>query len=286
MPLVRRRATTSSERRLPASMSGSVEKENDMIHLRRFVLALLIAALSTPAFARGNLKELTVPLKYLPQEGTHETSPDLPPALLNQAIDIRVEDARKLEDPLLIGQGTGGDDKRFPIHADHDVIPFIQEMLSGISKDWTIKQEHAAPRILIVQVARFDVDEANKALGSIYSTEVKLAFTLKDAHGRTLAEGMGSGTAHRYGHAHSPENISEVLSDSLKEAYANVLSDSGLQKAWISGSGSAAGSTGSASAPAKESAEERLRKLDELLKKGVITKAEYDKKRAKILEDM
>jgi hypothetical protein len=260
-----------------------------MTHFRRSVFALLIASVSALAFARGNLKELTVPLKYLPQEGTQETSPDLPLALLNQAIEIRVEDARKLDDPLLIGQGTGGDDKRFPIHADHDIIPFIQEMVTGISKDWTLKQEHAAPRTLVLQVTRFDVDEANKALGSIYSTEVKLAFTLKDARGKALAEGMGSGTAHRYGHAHSPENINEVLSDSFKEAYANVLSDSGLQKAWISGSGSARSSSGassSTSAPAKESAEERLRKLDELLKKGLITKAEYDKKRAKILEDM
>src|SRR5258708_22289491 len=38
-------------------------------------------------------------------------------------------------------------------------------------------------------------------------TEVKFAFILKDAHGKTLAEGMGTGSAHRYGHAHSPENI-------------------------------------------------------------------------------
>jgi hypothetical protein len=46
----------------------------------------------------------------------------------------------------------------------------------------------------------------------------------------------------------------------------------------------------SSSAPATarpaESAEDRLRKLDDLLKKGLITKAEYDKKRAEILKDM
>jgi hypothetical protein len=33
-------------------------------------------------------------------------------------------------------------------------------------------------------------------------------------------------------------------------------------------------------------AEERLRKLDDLLKKGLITKAEYDKKRADILKEI
>ena len=254
-----------------------------MTHSRRFAIALILGSVASLTYARGNLKELTVPLKFTPQQGVHSTSADLPPALLNQAVEIRVEDARKLDDPLVIGQGTGGDDKLFPIRADHDVIAFIQEMVTGVGKEWSLKQEHPAARTLILQVTRFYVDESNKALGSVYGTEVKFAFTLKDAHGKTLAEGMGTGTAHRYGHAHSPENITEVLSDALKEAYANVLADPGLQKAWISGTGSSAGTT--ISHPA-ESAEERLRKLDDLLKKGLITKAEYDKKRAEILKDM
>ena len=255
-----------------------------MIHVRRLAIAIAISFIASFAIARGNVKELTVPLKYVPQEGVHATSADLPPALLGQSVEIRVEDARKLDDPLEIGHGTGGDDKRFPIHADHDVIAFIQEMVTGVSKEWTLKQEHPAARTLILQVTRFDIDESNKALGSVYGTEVKLAFTLKDARGNSLAEGMGTGTAHRYGKAHSPENINEVLSDALKEAYANGLADPGLQKAWISGTESVA-SVGATARPA-ESAEERLRKLDDLLKKGLITRAEYDKKRAEILKDM
>lgn len=249
-----------------------------MAQTRRLVVALAVVSIAALAFARGNLKELTVPLKYTPQDST---SPDLPPPLRDQSVEVRVEDARKLADPLVIGQGTGGDDKVFPIHADHDVIAFIQEMVAGVGKQWSLKQEHPAGRTLVLQVTRYYVDESNKALGSIYSTEVKFAFALKDAHGQTLAEGMGAGTAHRYGHAHSPDNINEVLSDALKEAYANVLADPGLQKAWISGTAS-----GNTTAHAAESAEERIRKLDDLLKKGLITKAEYDKKRAEVLKDM
>ncbi|HEV7425399.1 MAG TPA: SHOCT domain-containing protein [Thermoanaerobaculia bacterium] len=249
-----------------------------MLLSRRMVCALVAVSLTAVAYGRGNLKELTVPLKYLPQEGVHQTSADIPPSLFKDAVEIRVEDARKLDDPLVIGQGTGGDDKRFPIHADHDPIAFIQEMVTGISKEWTLKQERPAARTLILQVSRFYVDESNKALGSIYGTEVKFAFTLKDARGKVLAEGSGTGTAHRYGHAHSSENINEVLSDALKEAYANVLADPGLQKAWISGKVSVTSVT-----PTATSAEDRLHELDGLLKKGLITKAEYDKKRAEIL---
>src|SRR4051812_22817558 len=106
-----------------------------MAHIRRLTLALAILSIASLAFARGNLKELTVPLRYTPQEGVHATSADLTPALLEKVIDVRVEDARKLADPLQIGQGTGGDDKVFPIHADHDVIAFIQEMVTGVGKE-------------------------------------------------------------------------------------------------------------------------------------------------------
>ena len=252
-----------------------------MNHGRRFSIALILVSAASLAYARGNLKELTVPLKFIPQEGAHTTSADIPASMLEKAVDIQLVDARKLDDLLLIGHGTGGDDKPFPIHADHDVVAFVREMVTGVGKEWSLKQEHPAARTLTLQLMRFDVDESNKALGSIYATEVRLGFVIKNAGGKTLAEGTGTGTAHRYGHAHSPENINEVLSDALKEAYANVLADPGLQKAWISGSGS--GHT--TSAPA-ESAEERLRKLDDLLKKGLITKAEYDAKRAQILKDM
>jgi hypothetical protein len=252
--------------------------------VRRALLhAVVFLSLTTLASARGNLKELNVALKFTPQEGVHESSADLPPTLLNQSVEIHVEDARKLDDPLLIGQGTGGDDKRFPIHTDHDVAAFIQDVATSVAKEWSLKTDHPATRTLILQLTRFNIDESNKALGSIYAAEVKFAYILKDNRGHTLAEGTGSGTAHRYGHAHSPENINEVLSDALKEAYANVLGDKPLQAAWISGTRS---TPPSAAAPAAESAEERLRKLDDLLKKGLITKAEYDAKRAQILKDM
>src|SRR2546423_563528 len=147
-----------------------------MTHGRRFTTALVVVSIAGLAHARGNLKELTVSLKFTPQEGVHATTADLPPALLNQAVDIRVDDARKLDDALLIGHGTGGDDKVFPIHADHDVIAFVQEMVSGLGKDWSLKQEHPAPRTLTLQLMRFDVDESNKAIGSIYATEVRFGF--------------------------------------------------------------------------------------------------------------
>ena len=252
---------------------------------RRFSILLIVLSCSvTPLFARGNLTELTVPLKFVPQEGVQSNTADLSPALLEQAVELRVEDARKLADPLVIGKGTGGDDKTFPIHADREVRAFLQETLASIGTEWSLKQAAGAKRLLLIQLTGFSVDEANKALGSIYTADVKLGFTLRDTNGRTLASGVGSGSTHRYGHAHSPDNINEVLSDALKEAYANVLGDSMLQTAWVSGR--PAGSPAPAAAAPAESVEERLRKLDDLLKKKLITKDEYDRKRAEIMKDL
>ena len=102
---------------------------------RRVVIhALVVTSIATLTYARGNLKELTVPLKFTPQEGVHAASADLPPALLSQSVEIRVEDARKLADPLVIGQGTGGDDKVFPVHADLDVIAYVQDVAASVAK--------------------------------------------------------------------------------------------------------------------------------------------------------
>ena len=249
------------------------------------MLVMLLTATTAPlAHARGNLKELTVPLKFTPQEGVDSSNPNLQSGLLTTSVELKVEDARKLADPLVIGQGTGGDDKTFPIQADRSVTAFVQESLAGMAKDWGLKQDPPPARTLTVQLTRLDIDEANKALGSIYATEVKFAYTLKDARGSVLVEGATSGSAHRYGHAHSPDNINEVLSDALKEAFANVLADTSLQTAWVSGKRTTPGTT--ATAEPKESVEERLRKLDDLLKKGLITKEEYQTKRAEILKDM
>ena len=101
-----------------------------MAHTRRLAVTLAVLSIATLVFARGNLKELTVPLKYIPQEGVHATSADLSPALLGQAVEVRVEDARKLADPLTIGQGTGGDDKVFPIHSDQTRSEILETTLS------------------------------------------------------------------------------------------------------------------------------------------------------------
>ena len=206
------------------------------IKLRTSVLFLTVLV-AAAAYGRGATpKELVVNLKFKPQEGVASNATSIPPSMREKSVDIRVEDGRDESEPVKIGQGTGGDDKTFPIRASSDIKPFIKETLDSVAKDWSLKiDSKGADRVLVVSVTRFYIDEGNKALGSVYSSEVKLSYKLKTGSGKTLAEGVGAGSANRYGRAHSEQNINEVLSDALKEAFANVLNDSGVQSAWGSG---------------------------------------------------
>lgn len=241
-----------------------------------FTLLLSFAAMA---------KDLTVNLKFVPQEGVQSESPDISPAMLEQPYELRVEDGRAAADALTIGQGTDDDDRKFPIRAGSEVIPYVKDTLHELSADWGLKTAEPGQRVLTVKLSRFFIDESNKALGSMYASEVKLSWVLSDAKGAKLAEGAGSGSANRYGRSRSGDNISEVLSDALKEAFTDVLATHSLQTAWTSGKAVAGGASNSSSGTT-ESVEERLRKLDDLLKKKLITKEEYDKKRAEILKDV
>jgi uncharacterized lipoprotein YajG len=200
----------------------------------RSILFLLMFAMAGAAYGRGATpKELVVNLKFKPQEGTNSSTANIPPSMLDKSVAIRITEHRNESDPKVIGQGTGGDDKTFPIKSATDIKPFIDETLESVAKSFGLKvSEKGGDRVLNLTVTRFYIDEGNKALGSVYSSEVKLGYTLKTSGGKTLVEGATTGSAHRYGRAHSEENIDEVLSDALKEAFANVLNDSKLQEAW------------------------------------------------------
>lgn len=251
---------------------------------RSVIFAATLLACAVSVTARDSTKELVVDLKFAPQEGVHASSADLAPSMIERTVAVTIEDGRGQADPLVIGDGTNDDDKPFPIRASTDPKQYAAAAAEQIVTSWGLKTATPADRQLVIRLMRFYVNEGNKALGSVYASEVKVTYKLSDKNGKALAEGAASGTAHRYGRARSAQNCSEVLSDAFKEAVANTLSDSVLQSAWASGKGTAASTT--ASTPAKESVEERLKKLDDLLKKGLITKEEHQKRRAEILKEI
>lgn len=211
--------------------------------------------------------------------------------MLDKVAEVRVHDSRNHANLLTLGAGTDDDDLFFPIVASGDVVAFVAGAVEQMARGQGLKTGEPSARLLDLRLTKFMVNESNKAMGSTYSAEVHFAYTLRSADGTKLTEGAASGQANRYGRARSTENCSEVLSDAMKDAFMKVLGDDTLQSTWASGAParmlSSAPSAGATSAPAsqtpKGSIEERLKKLDELLKKGLITKEEHATARAAIL---
>jgi uncharacterized lipoprotein YajG len=213
------------------------------------LLAALFLLAAIPAAARDS-GPMTMALQYTPQESVGTSSAVLAPGIADRPVRLSVEDGRAGGDPTVIGEISDHDDKVFPVHASNGVAAWAGEVLQKNAADWGIKVSPDAPLSLTGKLTQFRLTASTKALGSTYNAEIQVNFALKDTQGRTLWEGAAAGDATRYGHSYSAENANEVLSDALKEAYADAFNNPGLQSAWTTGKGRAAASAAPAAAPA------------------------------------
>jgi uncharacterized lipoprotein YajG len=210
------------------------------------VFSLFLCAI--PALA-ADTGVLTINLRYAPQESVGSDSPTLLPGISERPVRLRVEDGRTVQDLAVIGQTTDDDDRLWDVRVGNSLTAWATEVLAKNAGEWGIRVDDRAPLTLAVKITRFKISESNKALGSTYNVDVLTELALQDGQGRTLWEGSAPGDATRYGKSRSEENINEVLSDGLKEAYAQGLADNGLQNAWIGkGKPTASGSSSSAAA--------------------------------------
>jgi len=190
----------------------------------------------------------TVSLKYTPQESVGAASVLLAPGLSDRPVVLTLADGRSGSDPAVIGENAN-DDQVSPMRASNDPLAWANDVLKRNAADWGIKTADKAPLTLAGKLVRLRALESKKAVGSTYTAEVQVSFTLKDARGGTLWEGVAAGDSTRYGRKHSEENISEILSDATKQAFANLFNNAGLQDAWA-GKGKPVASVSSAPAAA------------------------------------
>lgn len=205
--------------------------------------ALLTTLLAAAAAGADTAPVLT--LKFTPQEGAHATSPDIPPSLLSSPLAVVFEDDRQGVDPKVVGEVVE-DEKSDPVRAANDVAAFTKDVFLRVAGEWGLKVVPGSSRVLKVKCIRFFVSQNHKTVGAMFAGEARFIFTLTE-RGRVIWEGTVSGGAHRYG-KRNEENLNEVLSDALEEAYANGVSDPALVVA-MSGSGAASRAV-SAAAPA------------------------------------
>lgn len=218
--------------------------------MRRTPWLVAVGAVAVLAAGRAEAKDagiFTISLRYAPQESVADASVVLAPGLPDKPLALALADGRAGADPAVIGDRSDDDDHVWPVKASNDVVGWADEVLRKNAADWGIKTAADAPLMLRGKLTRVRTLESNKALGSTYNAEVQVAFSLGNAAGQTLWEGSAAGDATRYGKSRSEENTNEVLSDAIKEAYANLFNDAGLQNAW---GGKAAPRAGAGAAPA------------------------------------
>jgi len=232
---------------------------------------LLFAAVAVEA--RAPKGPFVISLRYTPQESVGDSNVLLAPGLSDKPIHLTIVDGRAAADPAVLGESSNDDDSVSPARAGNDPIAWAGEVLRKNAADWGIKTADDAPLTLAGKLTRLRLVESNKAVGSTYNAEVQVSFTLTDAKGRPLWEGAASGDATRYGRSRSEDNANEVLSDAIKEAYANLFNTPALQDAWGGKSKPLASAPAAAPAPASPavSPSDLLADLVKLKKQGFTT---------------
>lgn len=231
------------------------------------LLVLLLAfAVSPPPLAAKDLGPFNITLRYAPQESVGTSVPTLTMGISDVPLRLSIGDARTITDPAVIGDSTDDDDRVWPIRATSDLVGWANEVLLKNAGEWGIRVSDSAPLQLQGTLMRFMVNESNKAVGSVYNADIRVGFRLLDAQGQTLWEGNAAGDATRYGKSRNEDNVNEVLSDAIKEAYATALGDPALQNAWLGKSGPIASTA--APAAAGITPDELLAELVKLKKQG------------------
>lgn len=236
---------------------------------RTFALVLLLALAVSPATAK-ELGPFNITLRYAPQESTGTSVPTLMMGISDKPIRLSISDGRTIADPAVIGDSTDDDDRVWPVRAASDVVAWSNEVLVKNAGEWGIRVADDAPLQIDGTLLRFMVNESNKPVGSMYTADIRVGFRLQDANGQLLWEGTAAGDATRYGKSRSQDNVNEVLSDAIKEAYATALGDPALQNAWLGKSGPVAVASAAPATPAM-TPDELLAELVKLKKQGFDT---------------
>jgi len=223
--------------------------------VRIALLALTASiALLTGAEAKNRSRPFDIALRFLPgDEGIASSTPEqLSSDVTDRPVRLAVTDDRS--DPADIGESSDDDNKLWPVHATNDVTAWAHDALQKTLTGWDIKLADNAPLTLAVKLTAVKLEESNKAVGSTFHAEVKLAAALKNAKGGVLWDGTAFGDATRYGKSRSEENANEVFSDAIIEAAADLIGNEDLQGAWAgNGTPRAAASSSSSSSASSSS---------------------------------
>lgn len=223
------------------------------------MVVVLFPVLAAAAHAKKNNPDIY--LDFKPQQAVAGVTAAARGAMLEHAVTIRLTDDRKVREPDNLGTRTDDDDRLHTLMAVNGVGTFVGETLGRIGSDWGLDVQDGAGLVLDTTLIEFEIVETNQAVGATYNASVRLAADLKSG-GRSLWSGSGLGDATRYGRKFSNENVNEVLSDALLEAFAQLIGEPALERAW---SGEVTSTVPSSTRASAQGAPARPRQPQELL---------------------
>ncbi len=194
------------------------------------IVAVALFGFSGSLAAKKNNPDIT--LEYRPQQSVAATVANVSGAMLERPVALRFEDDRQRDDPSVIGSRTDDDDRKIALRATSDLLEFVRDNFRSAARDWGVRFDSDAGLTLVVRVLETKITETNQAVGATYNAVVRLAYALESGSGEKLVSNTALGDASRYGKKFSNDNCNEVLSDAMLEAFANLVSDRELQRAW------------------------------------------------------
>ncbi len=182
---------------------------------------LLLAAAAGCAHA----KPMSMTLNLVWTSGAPDLQGDIANAFVGQKLAlVPLVDGRSAK---TVGQNLEEAVPR-PVYTSDNVAAFLTSSMATLLQQAAgINLVQTGPtRVLRGVVTQFFVQE-----GGLYEGTVAIQFTLQDARGRTLWQGIEVGHSKRFGHSFEAENYDETLSEASKGAILNLLTDSQFQMA-------------------------------------------------------
>jgi len=174
-------------------------------------------------------KPIALALK-LPKKPPY-AAPEVPALLAAGPVSLAVDDARKGDNPSIVGveQEKGHDVYNWT--SAQPVAPLVAKMAAGVLAGWSVRVAEGAPLTLKLSMTTFYVTERADTFGSTYFADVHFKATLVDQTGAAIWSGDANGSSKMPGLDGRASEANTAFSIALREALAGMMSSAKLENA-------------------------------------------------------
>ena len=194
--------------------------------MKRTIAVALTAALASTSALGARSKELTVILKWNPNEKPSipvlETTGGVRSLTIAAVVDRRDKGKQ-------IGENLEGK-VPVPVVTQSDVAGYVREHLAGQLKAIGIdlSDGEGGDRILKSELIELWVAEEKRYRGSL-----RMKVTISDSNGKEIWSALVGGSSDNFGRSLKPDNYTESVSDALQDLVAKLVAAPGFRSAMV-----------------------------------------------------